>query len=511
MNPNATTNALTTRIIFGNNKKPQSQFNYRNMAEPVKTIDPEMEWLNKNKVLKIPFNDESILPYFPGYEYSFGKSVYKEIEVGEGGYVDAMHAIHCLVALLDVMSMHPHSVLAEVLFGVEFTTRFKEIVDGRVAIKHEAWEEVNNMLDGKLRPYIQKVLNGEMTSKDLANALKTAINAVYGLTAAKFDNPFRDKRNKDNIVAKRGALFMIELEEAVKKKGFRVAHIKTDSIKIPDATPEIIQFVMDFGKRYGYVFEHEATYERMCLVNNAVYIAKYATAEQCQELYGYVPGDNAKHGGEWTATGAQFAVPYVFKTLFSKEDICFSDMCETKSVTSSLYLDTNENLPDVAMLENERAKLSKEIRNPKSKLNNMTTGFDSALHKTIARIKELDELIAKGHDYHFVGRVGSFCPIKPGCGGGILVRESGVDPHNDISTYASATGADGYRWLEAEMVQTLNKENDIDRSYYDNLVIGAIDAISNLGDFEWFVSDDPYMGVEYDENGAPIYETELPF
>lgn len=180
-------------------------------------------------------------------------------------------------------------------------------------------------------------------------------------------------------------------------------------------------------------------------------------------------------------------------------------------MTSSLYLDTNENLPDVAMLENERAKLSKEIRNPKSKLNNMTTGFDSALHKTIARIKELDELIAKGHDYHFVGRVGSFCPIKPGCGGGILVRESGVDPHNDISTYASATGADGYRWLEAEMVQTLNKENDIDRSYYDNLVIGAIDAISNLGDFEWFVSDDPYMGVEYDENGAPIYETELPF
>lgn len=512
MNPNATTNALTTRIIFGNNKKPQSQFNYRNMAEPVKTIDPEMEeWLNKNKVLKIPFNDESILPYFPGYEYSFGKSVYKEIEVGEGGYVDAMHAIHCLVALLDIMSMHPHSVLAEVLFGVEFTTKFKEIVDGRVAIKHEAWEEVNNMLDGKLRPYIQKVLNGEMTSKDLANALKTAINAVYGLTAAKFDNPFKDKRNKDNIVAKRGALFMIELEEAVKKKGFRVAHIKTDSIKIPDATPEIIQFVMDFGKRYGYVFEHEATYERMCLVNNAVYIAKYATTEQCQELYGYVPGDNAKHGGEWTATGAQFAVPYVFKTLFSKEDICFSDMCETKSVTSSLYLDTNENLPDVAMLENERAKLSKEIRNPKSKLNNMTTGFDSALHKTIARIKELDELIAKGHDYHFVGRVGSFCPIKPGCGGGILVRESGVDPHNDISTYASATGADGYRWLEAEMVQTLNKEEDIDRSYYDNLVIGAIDAISNLGDFEWFVSDDPYMGVEYDENGAPIYETELPF
>ena len=512
MKPNDTTNTLTTRIIFGSNKKPQGQFNYRDMSEPVKDISPEVEnWLRTNKVLKTPFDENSILPYFPGYKYDFGKSTYRGIEVGEGGYVYAEHAIHCNVALLDVASMHPHSVIAEVLFGVEFTTRFKEIVDGRVSIKHESWDEVSEMLDGKLKPYIQKVLNGEMTSKQLADALKTAINSVYGLTAAGFDNPFRDRRNKDNIVAKRGALFMIDLQHAVQEKGFTVAHIKTDSIKIPDATPEIIDFVMKFGERYGYKFEHEATYDRMCLVNNAVYIAKYATADKCQKLYGYVPGDNKKKGGQWTATGTQFAVPYVFKTLFSKEDILFEDMCETKSVTSALHLDTNEGLPDVVMLENERAKLSKEIRNPKSKLNNLTSGREVALHKTLDRIKELDGLIAKGHDYHFVGRVGSFCPIKPGCGGGILVRESGTDPHTDICTYASATGADGYRWMEAEMVQMLNKETDIDKSYYDNLVIDAVNAIAQLGDFEWFVSDDEYIGVDYDENGAPIYETELPF
>lgn len=511
--PNDTTNTLTTRIIFGRERKPQHQFNYRDMSQPVTDISPEMKtWLKKNKVLEMPFDDKSILPYFPGYEYKFGKSVYRDIEVGEGGYVFAEHGIHCNVALLDVASMHPHSVIAEVLFGVEFTTRFKEIVDGRVTIKHEAWEEVSDMLDGKLKPYIQKVLNGEMTSKQLADALKTAINSVYGLTAAKFDNPFRDKRNKDNIVAKRGALFMIDLQFAVQEKGFTVAHIKTDSIKIPDATPDIIGFVMAFGRRYGYTFEHEATYDRMCLVNNAVYIAKYATAEKCEKLYGYIPGDNKKKGGTWTATGTQFAVPYVFKTLFSKEDILFEDMCETKSVTSSLHLDMNETLPDVVMLENERAKLSKEVRDPKSKLNKMEEGYEAALHRTVARIKELDEQIEKGHDYHFVGRVGSFCPIKPGCGGGVLVRESGTDPVNDIlHTYASATGADGYRWMEAEMVQTLNKELDIDRSYYDNLVANAIDAISEHGDFEWFVSDCEYLGVDYDENGAPIYEVELPF
>ena len=44
---------------------------------------------------------------------------------------------------------------------------------------------------------------------------------------------FRDNRNKDNIVAKRGALFMIDLKTCVQDRGFTVAHIKTDSIKDP--------------------------------------------------------------------------------------------------------------------------------------------------------------------------------------------------------------------------------------------------------------------------------------
>lgn len=36
MTVNDTTNSLTTRIIFGSNRKPQSQFNYRNLALPVR-------------------------------------------------------------------------------------------------------------------------------------------------------------------------------------------------------------------------------------------------------------------------------------------------------------------------------------------------------------------------------------------------------------------------------------------------------------------------------------------
>ena len=246
------------------------------------------------------------------------------------------------VALLDIASMHPSSIVAENLFGDEYTQRFKEILDARIAIKHKDFDKARKMLGGALAKY----LTDENAAADLAYALKIAINSVYGLTSAHFENPFKDNRNKDNIVAKRGALFMINLKHEVQKRGFIVAHIKTDSIKIPDATPEIIQFIMDYGKMYGYTFEHEATYDRMCLVNDAVYIAKYASKEQCEDLYGYIPGDNKKNAGQWTATGTQFQVPYVFKKLFSKEEITFEDMCETKSVTSALYLDMNEGMPD---------------------------------------------------------------------------------------------------------------------------------------------------------------------
>ena len=328
------------------------------------------------------------------------------------------------------------------------------------------------MFCGRLEPY----LRDESTAKYLAQALKIAINSVYGLTSASFDNPFRDKRNKNNIVALRGALFMRLLQEEVKNKGYTVAHIKTDSIKIADATPEIIDFVMKFGEEYGYTFEHEATYERMCLVNDSVYIAKYK---------------DGKHEGEWTATGKQFAVPYIFKTLFSKEEILFNDLCETFEVKTALYLDTNENLPDVTEYEKEYDKLWKIITDK--------TRVDEPMDAECKRIEELSELISKGHSYHFIGKVGQFCPVKPGVGGGILLRE-GKDKDGN-QKFGAATGSKGYRWLESEMVYNVKDlRESVDRSYYDRLVDEGVKAISEYGDFEWFVSDDPYEGSELQLN-----------
>ena len=468
MTVNDTTNSLTTRIIFGNNRTPQSQFNYRYMGE---------ENINDTFDIDDEFTrfDSKGRPVFPGYIFENGKSTYRGEEVGEGGYVYAEPGIYTNVALLDIASMHPASIIAEQLFG-EYTQRFQEIRDARIAIKHKDFDKARTMLNGALAKY----LKDESTSDALAYALKIAINSVYGLTSASFNHPFKDPRNKDNIVAKRGALFMINLKHQVQKRGFIVAHIKTDSIKIPNATNEIIKFVMDYGKQYGYSFEHEATYDRMCLVNDAVYIAKYKDANDCLLMYSYIPGDCNKHGGQWTATGTQFQVPYVFKKLFSKEQIEFGDICETKSVSKgTLYLDMNEGLPDVMSYEKTLDKIVSNAKKLGKEIDISGNSGDSELDSLVHKIEE-------GHNYIFVGKVGQFCPIKPGCNGGVLYRE------NDGKYYAAA-GTKGYRWLESEIVRELGKENDIDYSYYNALVDDAVDTISKYGDFERFVSDESYI------------------
>lgn len=367
----------TAQIIFEGDRNPQASFVYTDLSKE-----------------------------FDGYEFDSGKSTYLGEEVGEGGYVYAEPGIYENVALLDVASMHPTSIIRLNMFG-EYTKNFKGLVDARLAIKNDDYDSARQMLGGKLAPYI----TDEKVAKDLAWALKIVINIVYGLTSATFDTPFRDKRNKDNIAAKRGALFMIELQHAVQELGYKVIHIKTDSIKIANADEEIIDMVYNFGQKYGYTFEHESTYDKFCLVNDAVYVAKSTGQDP-----------------EWYAVGAQFKVPYVFKTLFSGEAILPQDLAETKQV-------------------------------------------------------------AKGHMYlhfpsgpHFVGRTGRFIPVIPSDGGvgGVLMR------HFNGKEYAVA-GTKGYYWVESDAAKARKMELDINIGYFERLVDEAKATIGKFGSFEEFV------------------------
>ena len=145
-------------------------------------------------------------------------------------------------------------------------------------------------------------------------------------------------------------------------------------------------------------------------------------------------------------------------------------MCETKSVKSALYLDLNETLPDVSEKEKDLKKLEASYKKEQISEGEFETTK-----------MELESEIKKGHDYKFVGKVGNFCPVLPGTGGGILLRDQNGD-------YYAAPGSKGFRWVESELIRDdyNNGKNIIDKSYYNILVDEAVDTISQYGDFEAF-------------------------
>lgn len=449
-----TTNQLSAKYIFGNVAQPWHEFVYPDLKKE-----------------------------FPGYRYEGGKSYYsgpstdslgntftEEVIVGEGGRVYASPGMYYNVKTFDVASMHPSSIIAENGFG-PYTSRFKELMDIRIAIKHKDFERVKQM-----NPSLGKYLDDPEQAKALAFALKIVINSVYGLTAAKFQNKFKDPRNVDNWVAKRGALFMETLRRKVMAMGATVVHIKTDSIKIENPTKEVEDFIIGYGKQWGYNFEVESIYDRICLVNDAVYIAK------CSD-----DPENGKEAGHWTATGAQFQHPYVFKTLFSKEKVEFIDLCEQRAVKTDIWLDMNEEMEDSAPYEKELTKILKKLKDP-----DIPPDQKNALNEEKDR---LTAQIERLHDYRFIGRVGLFCPILPGKGGGQLMRK-GTD-----GKYSSVAGTKGWRWMEASDVAELHYEKFIDMSYFRDLASVAVETIERYGNFEGFVTgrldDEPPFDMPY--------------
>lgn len=392
-----------------------------------------MQMINTNRQLTerlifgdIPWDVQPDLVYtdlttmFPGYvfdQFAAGKdkSTYRGEKVGEGGLVREKVGMYENVVLLDVASMHPTSIIQMNTFG-QYTPKFKELLDARLLIKkadaaakednaeaaQEALNAAGEMFAGKLAPYVGEVSE----AKQLSDALKIVVNSVYGLTAASFPNKFRDERNKDNIVAKRGALFMVDLMKFLEQEGYEWIHIKTDSVKVvvpKDHDPRIlIDIVQRFGKQYGYEFELEAIYDRFCLVNGSTYVCR--------------------KDGKWSATGAQFAHPVVFKTLFSKEEFVAGDYVETKQVAKgAMYLVSED-----------------------------------------TQVKQ------------FVGRFGAFVPVL---GGRTLLRIDG-------DKEAAVTGTKGHLWEIDEIA--LGEALDVDMLYFQELVEAAIQQINKHGDYAAF-------------------------
>ena len=411
---NDTTNSLTTKLLTHDIPDPQSQYIYTDLS----TIFPGYEY-HPEGIDKERYSTE------PGTKVSTRKSIYMGEDPSEGGFANCPQpGVYFKVGLFDIVSMHPHSAIRLKIFGEEITKRFENLVEGRVAVKHirEVGDDAYKEAIRRLGPIIEEIFDGvkpedvKAKAKAVANALKTAINSVYGLTSAKFDNKLRDPKNVDNIVAKYGALFMITLKHKVQEMGYTVVHIKTDSIKIANVDDNIKKFIMDFGKKYGFTFEHEATYSKMCIVDDAQYVAYEVEAD----------GEKLKEPF-WTVTGAKFAPPYLFKNLFTHEEVVFDDYPEIKSVSdAAIYISTD--------------------------------GTDK-----------------------FIGRIGSFVAVKEGYGGE-LVRVKG-DKRSAI------TGTKGYLWNESEIIRKHPDRLDLD--YYRNECDKAIEAINEYYPFDDFVNYEP--------------------
>lgn len=408
---NDTTNSLTTKLLTHDISDPQSQYIYTDLS----TIFPGYEY-HPEGIDKERYSTE------PGTKISTRKSIYMGEDPSEGGFANCPQpGVYFKVGLFDIASMHPHSAIRLKIFGEEITKRFENLVEGRVAVKHirEVGDDAYKEAIRRLGPIVEEIFDGvkpedvKAKAKAVANALKTAINSVYGLTSAKFDNKLRDPKNVDNIVAKYGALFMITLKHKVQEMGYTVVHIKTDSIKIANVDDNIKKFIMDFGKKYGFTFEHEATYSKMCIVDDAQYVAYEVEAD----------GEKLKEPF-WTATGAKFAPPYLFKNLFTHEEVVFDDYPEIKSVSdAAIYISTD--------------------------------GTDK-----------------------FIGRIGSFVAVKEGYGGE-LVRVKG-------DKRAAVTGTKGYLWNESEIIREHPDRLDLD--YYRNECDKAIEAINEYYPFDDFVN-----------------------
>lgn len=290
---NRTINAHTTQIIFtrsdGTHVKPDSSYTvYTDLSET-----------------------------FPGYTFDrYTGSSYLGLDPSNGGYVYSQPGIYNRAVELDIKSMHPTSIENLNYFG-EFTPSY-------AALKQVKFHLSANDFDGAIAalPILKPILADPKTNvKAIITAVKRALNSAYGLTSASFDNALKNPQNIDNIVAKRGSLFMITLQRHLESKNIHVIHIKTDSIKISDPTEEIINEIQQFGLDYGYEFEVEDTYAPFVLIDKA-------------QLIGY----SASHES-WHAIGTKFINPYNYKTLFSHEDYVLDDYARTiQSRVGKLYL-----------------------------------------------------------------------------------------------------------------------------------------------------------------------------
>lgn len=445
------TQTLAAKFLFGDDPRPQDKFIWYDLAKE-----------------------------FPGYKfdkYAKVKSTYQGELPSEGGWVKSKPGVygyhknetaivngrHKSVIYIDVESLHPHSLIAINYFG-PYTPKFAALVKCRMLIKHKKLEEASHVFDDidpalseKLRPYI----TNEDTATGLAYALKIVINTIYGMSSASYDNPFRAPDNIDNIIAKRGALFMIMLYKELEERGCNIIHVKTDSMKITNYTDEDIEYAMKRANEFGYNFDTECIYDRIVLVNKST-------------LIGHHEGQPETGKEAWEAVGAQFAVPFVYKTLFSKEDVVESDFNIFKSVKSSIYLgDTfiGKNANVFASNNGQDLWATREI--------NISQAIQSRMLKPTEKYLPKRDYIDKTDEEILNNKITKISSEVDYPEEDIRRLINAGYPEELVTRRNYVTGTKGHKW---SLANEYTSRDDVDMSYYTGLVSDAVNDIYKVGD-----------------------------
>lgn len=462
MSPNTKTQTLAEKFLFGDEQRPQDNFVWYDLAKefPGYTFDP-----NRKPASDYHGKDPSEGGYVSSKPGVYGVSAK---DYNEGNIIDPETGRCKLVTYIDVASLHPHSLIAINYFG-KYTPKFQALVKCRMHIKHGELDKAASAfsdIDPALSEKLSKFLNDPSLINGLAHAMKIIINIVYGMTSAKYDNKFRDPRNVDNIIAKRGALFMMMLEEELNARGCNVIHVKTDSMKITNYLQEDIQYAMDRANEFGYTFELECIFDRIALTNKSTNI-------------GHIEGKPEYDAHAWEAVGAQYAEPYVFKKLFSHEELVEDDFMTLKSSTAPIYLGgrfigknayvyaslTGEDLY-VVREENIAQSIQTKAQKPlKDYLNKRDyEGLPLEVQEANRAIKISKEL--KGRDFD----------ISPERVQDIIDNNF---PETKVTKHCSLSKTKDWAW---RLSTEYKGHDDVNMGYYGKLVDDAIDDIYKVGD-----------------------------
>ena len=428
---NTKTQTLAEKFLFGNDPRPQDKFNWYDLSKE-----------------------------FPGYKFEYGKSTYLGKDPSEGGYVSSKPGVYENIYYIDIASLHPWSLINMNYFG-PYTKKFKRLVQCRVYVKRKqfdlalhAFDDVDQALSDKLKPY----LSDPTQAGGLGHALKIIINIVYGMTSAPYDNKFKDPRNIDNCVAKRGALFMMTLEKELEERGVIIVHVKTDSMKLVNATQEDVDYAFQRARDYGYEFELECVFEKMALVNKAVLIGKTTD-------------------GHWEGVGAQFnkdTSPYVFKTLFSGDEVVEHDFAILKQVQTSIYVNgqfIGKNAEIYASHSGGEVTSTRNVDISKMIRVRMIKPTEKLLPKFLYEGLSQQEIIRNKYE-----RISKELDISVETVAEIV--EAGY-PETIVENHYSVAGTKGYQW---NLWNNYKGKEDIDMKYYNNLVKDGVDDIFAVGD-----------------------------